>query len=113
METHSILWLASPFVWGLSLTPIPTPPLPNPPPQPQLVTRGDKQYVIALPIDTPVVVVDEKYTALELGFDTRLPAMLPTVSFRRQVWSVEPYIVEAGHVYICVYGVHSHVYICA
>jgi hypothetical protein len=45
----------------------------------QLVTRGDKQYVIALPIDTPVVVVDEKYSALELGFDTRLPAMIPTV----------------------------------
>ena len=44
------------------------------------MTRGDKQYVIALPIDTPVVVVDAKYNALEMGFDTRLPAMLPAVS---------------------------------
>lgn len=52
------------------------------------MTRGDKQYVIALPIDTPVVVVDEKYNALEMGFDTRLPKMLPTVRhMRRSVWS--------------------------
>jgi hypothetical protein len=61
-------------------TPFPPPPPHNPPtPTTQLVTRGDKQYVIALPIDTPVVVVDDKYNALEMGFDTRLPALLPTV----------------------------------
>ena len=46
----------------------------------QMVTRGGKQYIIGLPIDTPVVVVDEKMNALEMGFDTRLPKMLPTVS---------------------------------
>ena len=57
------------------------------------MTRGDKQYVIALPIDTPVVVVDEKYTALELGFDTRLPAMLPTVKLTKcGVWRTGTYI---------------------
>ncbi|EWM25584.1 hypothetical protein Naga_100377g1, partial [Nannochloropsis gaditana] len=44
-----------------------------------LVTRGGKEYMIGLPIDTPVVVVDEKMNALELGFDARLPEMLPTV----------------------------------
>jgi len=43
------------------------------------VTRGGKEYIIGLPIDTPVVVVDDKMNALEMGFDKRLPSMLPTV----------------------------------
>lgn len=42
-----------------------------------LVTRGGQEYIIGLPIDTPIVVVDEDLRALELESDPRMAAIIP------------------------------------
>ena len=77
------------------------PSLPPPLPPSQLVTRGGKEYIIGLPIDTPVVVVDDKMNALEMGFDKRLPSMLPTVCAP----SLPPFLPSSS-----VQHSHGHIY---
>jgi hypothetical protein len=44
----------------------------------QLVTRGANKYIIGLPIDTPIVLVEDEDMAIERD-DPRLGAMLPIV----------------------------------